>query len=208
MHALYARAEFLCAAARDGQFPPDEGAEVAFGGRSNAGKSSAINAVTGTRALARTSRTPGRTRQINFFRLDDARRLVDLPGYGYAQAPAGARREWLQVVDQYLAARRSLRGVVLLMDVRRPFTSLDEVFFGQCIRAGRALCVVLTKADKLSRARAQDALAQARRRIEGAPLSPEVMLFSAARRSGVEELREHIARWLEWSAGAPAARRR
>lgn len=194
--SLFAGAAFLCGAARTDQLPRDEGAEVALAGRSNAGKSSAVNALAGRKALARSSRTPGRTQQINFFRLGEQRRLVDLPGYGYANAPERARRAWAQVLDEYLRARRSLRGMVLLMDVRRPFTPGDRAFFERLLRAQKPICIALAKCDKVSRARALEAAARTRAEASVRAADAEVILFSAHRGVGVDELRCTLARWL------------
>lgn len=197
MTRLPSSVTFLVGAARADQFPADRGAEVAFAGRSNAGKSSALNAVTGHAALARTSKRPGRTREINFFRIDDRCRLVDLPGYGYAQAPVRVQQRWGSLLPGYLASRRSLRGVVLLMDVRRPFTALDEEVFTMFLEAGRPVRILLTKADKLGRGRAAEALARVRARLAGHGGEAQAQLFSALRGTGVEELRAQIERWLQ-----------
>jgi len=152
MHGAYRQAQFLKGVARLSALPADAGVEVAFAGRSNAGKSSVINALTGRTALARISKTPGRTQQINFFVLDDEEhRLVDLPGYGYANVPLAVKRQWAGLVEGYLSARRSLEGVVLLMDARRPFTDADSRLMEWCVHAGLATHVLLNKSDKLSR---------------------------------------------------------
>ncbi len=199
--ATLQRARFLIGARKAAQFPSDEGSEVAFAGRSNAGKSSALNAVAGLRSLARTSKTPGRTREINFFDLDDARRLVDLPGYGYARVSDEERRRWARTVEQYLEARRSLRGLVLVMDVRHPFTDFDERFLAWCHGLHRPVHVLLTKADKLSKSRAQASLVIARRHPAVGRGEMTVQLFSALKRKGVERLQAQLASWLSLSAG-------
>ena len=141
----YRQARFLTSVASIRSLPADTGREVAFAGRSNAGKSSAINTLTGRRHLARTSRTPGRTRLINYFELDERRRLVDLPGYGYAKAPRSMTREWGKLVGKYLEARESLAGVVMLMDIRHPFTELDMTLFEWCRAAALPVLAVLTR---------------------------------------------------------------
>ena len=151
----YSSLTFLTGAASVRHLPPDRGREAAFAGRSNAGKSSALNAVAGRRALARTSKTPGRTQQINFFQIDDDRRLADLPGYGFAKAPADAQRRWSKLVEAYLRQRSCLVGLVLLMDCRRPLTELDRQMVLWSLDCGVALHVVLTKSDSL-RARLDD----------------------------------------------------
>jgi GTP-binding protein len=171
--------------------------EVAFAGRSNAGKSSVINALTGRTALARISKTPGRTQQINFFVLEDEEhRLVDLPGYGYAKVPLAVKRQWAALVEGYLSARRSLEGVVLLMDARRPFTDADSRLMEWCVHAGLATHVLLNKSDKLSRGAGARVLADARKRL--APLGDEhqAQLFSATRKTGTDELGARLDTWL------------
>lgn len=197
----FTRARFLRGAAALSQLPPDTGHEVAFAGRSNAGKSSALNALTGNSRLARTSKTPGRTQQINFFELDEDRRLVDLPGYGYARAPEEARRRWARTVEGYLQRRHSLCGVVVLMDIRRPFTALDRQLLHWCSAAGVPAHVLLTKSDKLGRGKAAAALAAARRELGGNP--ERVQTFSAPKRSGLDELVGRISGWLELEGQGP-----
>lgn len=176
--------------------PPDLGFEVAFAGRSNAGKSSALNAVAARRALARTSKTPGRTQQINFFELDQQRRVADLPGYGFAKAPAEVQRRWTVLVESYLQRRHCLSGLVLLMDSRRPLTDLDQQMVDWCVRAGINLHAVLTKSDKLGRGAAMRSLSDAQRMLD--PLGEQVsaQLFSATKRDGLDELRAKIDGWL------------
>jgi len=196
MHGPYQQASFSTGVAQLATLPADVGVEVAFAGRSNAGKSSVINALTGRTALARISKTPGRTQQINFFLLgDDEHRLVDLPGYGYANVPIPVKRRWAALVEGYLASRDSLRGVVLLMDVRRPFTDADSQLVDWCAHAGLATHVLLNKCDKLSRGAGLRVLADARKRL--APLGDEnlVQLFSATRRIGIDELGARLDAW-------------
>ena len=200
MHGAYRQASFLKGVARLSAQPADVGAEVAFAGRSNAGKSSVINALTGRAALARISKTPGRTQQLNFFVLDDdEHRLVDLPGYGYANVPIAVKRRWAALVEGYLSARRSLMGVVLLMDARRPFTDADSQLVDWCAHAGIATHVLLNKADKLSRGAGARTLADARKRPT--PLGQEnvVQLFSATRRTGLDELGARLDAWFGYA---------
>ena len=194
---LLRQAVFFRAAARAAELPADRGGEVAFAGRSNAGKSTAINVITGRKGLARTSKTPGRTQQIVFFRLDDDRRLVDLPGYGYARVPDPVRRGWAKLVESYLIGRRSLKGVVLLTDARRPFTQLDLELVKWCAAAAVPVHALLTKCDKLNRSQSAQALAQAQRlgASSGAELS--LQLFSGLKREGVEAAAEKVCGWLE-----------
>ena len=148
------QAEFVISANRPAQFPPDKGSEVAFAGRSNAGKSSALNAIAGRKSLARTSKTPGRTRLVNFFALPDGDRLVDLPGYGYARVPEAMRRHWRHLMEAYFNQRRSLAGLILVMDVRRPLTEYDRQMLAWSEGVGCLTHILLTKADKLSRGKA------------------------------------------------------
>lgn len=201
MHGAYRQASFLKGVARLSALPADVGAEVAFAGRSNAGKSSVINALTGRAALARISKTPGRTQQINFFVLDDeAHRLVDLPGYGYANVPVAVKRRWAGLVEGYLSGRRSLRGVVLLMDARRPFTDLDTQVVDWCVHAGLATHILLNKADKLSRGAGARVLGEARQRLAALGEKHLVQLFSATRKTGIEQLGERLDFWLGYHA--------
>ncbi|MDX1432958.1 MAG: ribosome biogenesis GTP-binding protein YihA/YsxC [Gammaproteobacteria bacterium] len=199
MHGPYRQARFLKGVARLAALPADAGAEVAFAGRSNAGKSSVINALTGQSALARISKTPGRTQMLNFFLLDDEHRLVDLPGYGYANVPLAVKRAWAQLVEGYLVSRRSLAGVVLLMDARRPFTDADTQLAEWCRHAGVATHVLLNKADKLGRGAGARALAEARRRLERLGGDSDVQLFSATRKSGIDTLCARLDAWLGYT---------
>ena len=186
-------AKFTISATNLAQCPPDRGAEVAFCGRSNAGKSSAINALTGQKSLARTSRTPGRTRLINFFGLDDDRHLVDLPGYGYAKVPLSVKEHWQRHLDEYLTRRACLKGLVLLVDVRHPPKPFDEMMINWSAESGMPLHILLTKADKLKRGARQQALQALERRL---PETVSVQLFSATDKTGVDELRQKLATWL------------
>lgn len=188
--------KFLLAAHDGRQLPPDEGAEVAFAGRSNAGKSSALNALVNRRALARTSRTPGRTQQLVVFEIDDTHRLVDLPGYGYAKAPRALRQHWGKTIERYLRERQSLRALILIMDIRHPLKDIDCQLLGFCTEIGLPCLCLLTKADKLSRNQAQATLAKARRDIDAAGWQAELQLFSASKKSGVEEVRAKLVTML------------
>lgn len=191
--SLYPHARLLVSAAAASQFPADEGAEVAMAGRSNAGKSSAINALTGRRGLARTSKQPGRTRLLNFFELAPRARLVDLPGYGFA---AGAREErdlWSELMD-VLRRRHSLRAVLLVVDARRGLLPADEQLLDWATAGERALHVLLSKADQLSGSAARDCLRQTQQRL-GETASAQ--LFSAHAGTGVEEARARLQHWLK-----------
>ncbi|MGA7296938.1 MAG: ribosome biogenesis GTP-binding protein YihA/YsxC [Rhodanobacteraceae bacterium] len=194
---LFQNIQFLLAAHDGRQLPPDQGAEVAFAGRSNAGKSSALNALVNRRALARTSRTPGRTQQLVVFELDPDRRLVDLPGYGYAKAPRALRQHWEKTIERYLRERQSLRSLILIMDIRHPLKDVDCQLLAFCTDIGLPCLCLLTKADKLSRSQAQTALAKTRRDIESAGWSADLLLFSATKMTGVEEARQAVASMLD-----------
>lgn len=197
MNPFYQRARFLTAASKLDQAPTDAGREVAFAGRSNAGKSSAINALCHQRALARTSKTPGRTQQLIFFELDAERRLVDLPGYGYAKVPEATKHQWQDQMAAYLEQRRSLAGLVVLMDIRHPLTEFDRQMLTWGTRADLSLLVLLTKADKLKSGAAQSARHQVARRLGEMDTPAEVILFSALQRQGVIPVQSVLDRWLE-----------
>ena len=207
----YRQARFLTSVASLRGLPPDRGREVAFAGRSNAGKSSAINALTGQRRLARTSRTPGRTRLINLFEIDEERRLVDLPGYGYARVPRSMSRDWGVLVGRYLESRESLAGVVVLMDIRHPLTDLDGTLLDWCHAAGVPVLAVLTKADKLARGRRAAALSEVRGGLARSGCGACTMVFSATKQIGRRELVERLDGWFgvasEPAAGKKAPRR-
>ncbi|MCS2607920.1 ribosome biogenesis GTP-binding protein YihA/YsxC [Halomonas dongshanensis] len=194
----YPTAQFLISAPTLHHCPSDSGTEVAFAGRSNAGKSSAINALTQQKALARTSRTPGRTQLINFFSVmnDDARRLVDLPGYGYAKVPEAVKIEWQQHLSEYLRARHSLRGLVLLMDVRHPLTEFDQMMLGFADEREMPVHILLTKADKLKKGPASASLQQVRSRLKEWDDLVSVQLFSALKRQGIDTLSQRLDTWL------------
>ena len=183
--------DFLVSAAAPEQFPADAGAEVAFAGRSNAGKSSAINAIVQRQALARTSKMPGRTRLLNFFALGAGRRLVDLPGYGYASAPEAERRRWPALIDA-LRARRALRGLFLVVDVRRGLGEEDMGLVAWA-RPDQGVHVLLSKADKLGRGAGAAALKAAQARLAG---RGSAQLFSALTGTGVREAQDRLVGWL------------
>ncbi len=188
INPLYHRCHFLLSASTIREVPPDEGWEVAFAGRSNAGKSSAINTLTAQKSLARTSKTPGRTQLINFFAVDDVRRLVDLPGYGYAKVSASRRSAWHRAVEDYMMQRRSLRGIFLMMDIRHPVTPFDTLMIGWCQQLQLRVHVLLTKADKLRRGPAKSALMQVQRVLQETSGSrATVQLFSSVDRQGLDE---------------------
>ncbi len=189
----YNKAQFLLSVNKFEQLPIDAGMEVAFAGRSNVGKSSAINVITGNHRLARTSKTPGRTQLLNFFELDDQRRLVDLPGYGYAKVPTQVQRHWGKLLDRYFQESQSLIGLVLLMDIRHPLNPYDEQMLNWCDAAGLPVHVLFNKSDKLSRGAAQNCLQEVSKRLTSEEVS--LQLFSALKRSGLEQARLVLDNW-------------
>lgn len=192
----YGRARYLISAPSLAECPPDDAREVAFVGRSNAGKSSAINVLTGQSKLARTSKTPGRTQLLNYFEVEAGRYLVDLPGFGYAQVPLELKHKWQRHLENYLQKRQSLQGVVLLMDIRHPFTDFDRMLIQWAVDSALPLHVLLTKSDKLSRGAARSALLAARRQLDSQGPDMSVQLFSAPSREGADELRAKLDSWL------------
>ncbi len=192
----YRGAQFLTSAQRFEQCPEDSGWEVAFAGRSNAGKSSAINSLTGRSKLAKTSRTPGRTQLINFFELSPTQRLVDLPGYGFAKVPLAVKNAWTKQLERYLSERQSLRGLILLMDVRHPLQPFDQQMLDWAIAASMPVHILLTKADKLKRGPASAALHSVRKAVAAHSDLVTVQLFSALKHSGHEELVKTLDAWL------------
>jgi GTP-binding protein len=196
--ADFRRARFLTSASRLNQCPPDTGAEVAFAGRSNAGKSSCINVLTDNRHLARTSKTPGRTQLINFFALDDEgqQRLVDLPGYGYAKVSHSIKEEWQQHLEDYLRRREALRGLVLLMDIRHPLKDFDCNMLDWAKGSDLPVHCVLTKSDKLNRGPAQQELFKLRKLLAPWGEQNSAQLFSSLSKQGAEELAVVLDGWL------------
>mgnify|MGYP001143730013 FL=1 len=189
-------ASFLQSASNLGNAPSDTGSEVAFAGRSNAGKSSAINTLTSNKKLARTSRTPGRTQLINFFSLSDSQRLVDLPGYGYAKVPLKMKQEWNRHMTDYLQRRESLRGLILLMDIRHPLTEADEQMIGWASSAQMPVHALLTKADKLKRGPAKATLLSVQARLLEFGDLASAQLFSSLKGDGLPALRTRLKSWL------------
>jgi GTP-binding protein len=192
----YPSAQFLVSAAAAAQFPADHGAEVAIAGRSNAGKSSAINAITGRHALARTSKMPGRTRLLNFFQLSPGRRLIDLPGYGFAEGPPAERDRWARLIDA-LAQRECLKGLLLVVDARRGLLVGDQQLLAWACAMARPVHVLLSKADQLKRAEARTLLVRSEAQLEG---RGSVQLFSARAGVGLDEARGTIDAWLKTPA--------
>lgn len=197
---LTARARFQISAPTLALCPPDTGREVAFAGRSNAGKSSCINTLARQKQLARASKTPGRTQLINFFTLEegDQRRLVDLPGYGYARVSHEMKDEWQRHLGDYLQGRQSLAGLVLLMDIRHPLTDFDRHMLAWAGNRSLPVHCVLTKADKLNRGPGLNVLQQVRRELQAAGFGASAQLFSALKREGLEALGDKLGEWLDW----------
>ena len=191
----FRQAEFITSAAKLADCPPDMGCEVAFAGRSNAGKSSAINVLTENKRMARTSKTPGRTQLINFFAVGEQRRIVDLPGYGFAKVPLAVKEKWQKHLDEYLRERQSLGGLVLLMDCRHPLQDFDRMMLTWAQGCDMPVHILLTKADKLKKGPANNTLLKVKGELaEQSQVS--VQLFSALKRSGLEGLRSQLQRWM------------
>jgi len=190
------QAQFLVSAAHPRDFPPERGPELAFAGRSNVGKSSAINALTGRKRLAFFSKTPGRTQTINFFDLGERARLADLPGYGYAAVSRSLRAGWDELIGGYLAGRGSLAAVVTLTDARHPLAANDRNFLDWLRPVSARRLVLLSKSDKLSRTERVSTLARTRAALDKAAMTSEVLLFSSKSAEGVEEARTLLERWL------------
>lgn len=194
--SLFGNAVFEISAEKLSDLPPPAGAEIVFAGRSNAGKSSAINTLAGRTRLAFISKTPGRTQLINFFRLRSGAFLVDLPGYGYADVPEKTRRHWQSLLAAYLTRRTSICGLVMIMDARRPLTDLDRQMLEWFGPTGKPIHILLTKADKLTRNEAANALRAARAEMTPWADQVSVQLFSSLKKTGVEEAEAAIGAWL------------
>ena len=194
--AAYPEVRFLTSANKLGQLPTDAGVEVAVAGRSNAGKSSAINAITQRKGLARTSKSPGATRLLNFFELQSGRRLVDLPGYGFAKVAGSMRAHWGTLLEGYFAKRTALQGTIVVMDVRHPMTDHDQDMLALASSRGLPVHILLTKADKLGRGAAGNALQGVRRKLPRDGLVT-VQLFSAHSGDGVQEARSALEKLLD-----------
>jgi GTP-binding protein len=200
---LFRHAQFVTSVARPVDLAPSAAPEVAFAGRSNAGKSSAINALADHTRLAYVSKTPGRTQLINFFRLVNGAMLVDLPGYGYAQVPEAVRAQWAGLLERYLTSRANLVGLVLIMDARHPLTPLDRQMLDWFAPRGKPIHVLLTKSDKLTRGPAARTLAQVREQLAAWGPALSVQLFSSLHKTGVEEVENRLGDWF-LAAGCPA----
>jgi GTP-binding protein len=203
MNPLYRRAIFLTSAARLSQTPDDTGFEVAFAGRSNAGKSSAINTLCDQKALARTSKTPGRTQLLNFFAIDESRRLVDLPGYGYAKVSEGIKREWQGSLAAYLEQRKCLRGLMLIMDIRHPLKEYDTQMLRWASHISLPVHVLLSKADKLKKGPAANVLLEVGRALRDIDSGFTAQTFSSLKRSGLDEAHAKLDAWFGIGTASP-----
>jgi len=188
MNPIYQQAKFLTSSPDIKANPPDSGKEIAFAGRSNAGKSSALNTLTRQKNLARVSKTPGRTQMLNFFAINDELRFVDLPGYGYAKVAEAVKIQWQKLLESYLAKRQSLTALVLVMDVRHPLTDYDRQMVNWCQHSQLPLHIILTKADKLSPGIGQKILSEVRQELSVLTIPVTVQLFSSLKKKGIDEL--------------------
>ncbi len=187
---------FLKSAAQLDQLPTDQGAEVAFIGRSNSGKSTAINSITGKKGLAKTSKTPGRTQLLNFFQINENLRLVDLPGYGFASVPPRKKTNWEKNIADYLKLRKSLKGLIVTMDIRNPLKEQDQAMLAWASYYQIPVYILLTKADKLTRHQAENALKLASQQLSTLNNVSEIQIFSATKSIGLERIRNKILNWL------------
>lgn len=189
---------FLTSVAQLDRLPEDQGAEVAFIGRSNSGKSTAINTITGKKGLAKTSKTPGRTQLLNFFKITDQLRLVDLPGYGYANVPSHKKQEWEKTISSYLKMRHSLKGLVITMDIRHPLKERDQAMLTWASHHQIPVYILLTKADKLTRNQAENTLKQTKQQLAALNASYGIQNFSAKTQIGLKTARGIILNWLKY----------
>lgn len=196
MSAYYQQAHFTQSATTQSTLPPELGFEVAFAGRSNAGKSSSLNRLCQQKSLARVSKTPGRTQLINFFAIPEGRYLVDLPGYGYAKVPEKVKKKWQAFIESYLSKRFTLRGLVLIMDIRRPMKDYDKVMLSWAQSRNLAVHILLNKSDKLKRGKSMESLLKARKELKQYTNPVSIQMFSAFKGDGVEELKDKLDSWL------------
>lgn len=195
MSAFYRQASFLQSASTTNTLPPELGFEVAFAGRSNAGKSSTLNKLCQQKSLARTSKTPGRTQLINFFSLPEGKFLVDLPGYGYAKVPDKVKREWQKFIESYLTQRFPLCGLVIVMDIRRPMLEYDMNMLNWTVTRDLPVHIVLNKSDKLKHGQAKTMLLQTKKKLQEINPNYTVQIFSALKGTGVQELEKQLDKW-------------
>lgn len=193
----FRNAKFITAFSAKSKPPEDRFIEVAFAGRSNAGKSSSLNALTGQKKLARTSSKPGRTQQINFFGLDDKRFLVDLPGYGYAAVSKTLKEEWQGLMEGFLRSRQSLRGVVIIMDIRHPLKDSDIQMIEWCDERALAMHLVLTKSDKIKKNKINQTLFSVQKSVKDIQTEISVQVFSSETKQGLPELKGKLTEWMK-----------
>lgn len=198
----YKTARFTTSAVGLDDCPADSLREVAFAGRSNAGKSSAINTLVQQNALARVSKTPGRTQLLNFFAIDDQRKLVDLPGYGYAKVPEAIKKDWQQMMENYLKNRKALCGIVLVMDIRHPLTEFDWQMINWCEHSNLPLHILLTKSDKLKFGAAKNTLLKVQRDLSQVSIVVTLQLFSALNKIGIDDVHQVLDEWFQFSQAA------
>lgn len=192
MNPVYHQAKFIKSSPHLSDTPSDEGREVAFAGRSNAGKSSAINTLTNQNSLARISKTPGRTQMLNFFAINDGQRFVDLPGYGYAKVPEEIKKKWHLLMENYLTSRQSLCGIVLVMDIRHPLTEFDWQMVEWCQHKHLALHILLTKTDKLTYGAAKTTLLQVKKELKEVDFPVTIQLFSSLKKVGIDDVHQAL----------------
>lgn len=203
MHKRYQNTQFLTSATSLRGMPTDSVREAAFAGRSNAGKSSALNRICHQKSLARTSKTPGRTQQINFFTVSDDRYLVDLPGYGYAKVAKSQQQQWGPMLRQYLLGRSALAGLILLMDIRHPMTPLDDQLLNHCREGGVPIHILLTKADKLKRGPAIATLREVEQQLAREGYDASAQLFSSLSGEGLDAAQARLDEWLAFGEVSP-----
>jgi GTP-binding protein len=200
MNPVYHQAKFINSAPRLKDAPPDRGMEIAFAGRSNAGKSSAINTLVQQNALARVSKTPGRTQLLNFFAIDEQRKLVDLPGYGYAKVTESVRKDWQAMMESYLNHRQALCGIVLVMDIRHPLTEFDWQLLTWCEQAKLPVHILLTKSDKLNYGAAKNTLLSVQKELGQLSVAITIQLFSALKKTGIDDIHQLLDEWFKLDA--------
>ncbi|MFW5443129.1 MAG: ribosome biogenesis GTP-binding protein YihA/YsxC [Methylococcaceae bacterium] len=198
MNSVYHQASFMLSASQLSEAPEDIGKEVAFAGRSNAGKSSALNTLTRQNSLARISKTPGRTQLLNFFEIDEQRKFVDLPGYGYAKVPLAVKKKWHKMMESYLQKRDALCGIVLVMDVRHPLTDYDMQMIEWCEHTQLPLHILLTKADKLNYGAAKNILFKVQNELSEINVTVTLQLFSSLKKTGIDDVHQVLDQWFEF----------
>ncbi|MCH9697562.1 MAG: ribosome biogenesis GTP-binding protein YihA/YsxC [Gammaproteobacteria bacterium] len=199
MRLPYQNMKFMLSVVNMNHAPPDDGWEVAFAGRSNAGKSSGLNILASQKNLARTSKTPGRTRELNYFKIDEQRRIVDLPGYGYAKVSRKIQQQWYRLLDDFLQNRQSLQGIVLFMDIRHPLSDFDTKMIDWCEFKQLPVHILLTKADKLGFGKAKSTLLNTQKALQAVAVPATVQTFSALKKTGLGEAYQTLDQWFQLS---------